>query len=284
MTTSNHTIRDCRNLITSELGRLYPSGEIRAMTTIILTHLTGRSSSSLLADPGYTVSPQIWHKINEICDDLKLYKPLQYILGFTEFYGRRFKVSPDVLIPRPETEELAELVISENREPGLKVLDIGTGSGILAVTLALGMENPAVSALDIDNAALVVADENAAAHGADINFSRSDILNPAPGNSSFDLIVSNPPYVRESEKAYISRNVLDYEPHHALFVPDTNPLMFYRAIFSYAVKHLAGGGKIYLEINEALGRETELIAGEYGYPTTRIVSDINGKERFIVAE
>jgi release factor glutamine methyltransferase len=284
MTTSNHTIRDCRNLIASELGRLYPSGEIRAMTAIILTHLTGHSSSSLLADPGYTVSPQIWDKINEICDDLKLYKPLQYILGFTEFYGRRFKVSPDVLIPRPETEELAELVISENREPGLKVLDIGTGSGILAVTLALGMNNPVVSALDIDEGALAVAAENAADHGADIIFSRSDILNPSNVSNSYNLIVSNPPYVRESEKALISRNVLDYEPHHALFVPDTNPLMFYRAIFSYAGKNLAVGGKIYLEINEALGRETELIAGEYGYPDTRIVSDINGKERFIVAK
>ncbi|MCA1757146.1 MAG: peptide chain release factor N(5)-glutamine methyltransferase [Bacteroidales bacterium] len=284
MTTSNHTIRDCRNLIATELGRLYPSGEIRAMTSIILTHLTGRSSSSLLADPSYRVPDQAWHKINQICDDLKLYKPLQYILGFTEFYGRRFKVSPDVLIPRPETEELAELVISENSEPGLRVLDIGTGSGVLAVTLALGMDNPAVSALDIDIGALAVAAENAAAHGADIIFSRSDILNPAPGNSSFDLIVSNPPYIRESEKALISRNVLDYEPHHALFVPDSNPLMFYKAIFSYAGKHLTEGGKIYLEINEALGRETELIAWELGYSTTRIVSDINGKERFIAAE
>jgi release factor glutamine methyltransferase len=164
------------------------------------------------------------------------------------------------------------------------VLDIGTGSGVLAVTLALGMNNPVVSALDIDEGALAVAAENAADHGAEINFSRSDILNPAPGNSHFDIIVSNPPYVRESEKALISRNVLDYEPHHALFVPDSNPLMFYRAIFSYARRNLSEGGKIYLEINEALGQETGLIAGEYGYPAARIVSDINGKDRFIVAE
>lgn len=297
------------------------------MGNIIISTLTGRSASSLLADPDYTVSPQIWDKINQICDDLKEQRPLQYILGHTEFMGRLFEVNPSVLIPRPETEELVDLIIRENRDAQLSVADIGTGSGIIAVTLALGLDNSGVVATDISITALETAARNAHSNGAAVSFVLSDILDYADGDPSpphsgtatpegiepttgvdgfgagnvapdsrpdfrflreipgrFDIIVSNPPYVRESEKERMESNVLMYEPHNALFVADADPLIFYRAIFSFAKKNLKPGGRIYLEINEALGEETVSLACKWGYSGTRLIKDINGRNRIVVVK
>lgn len=287
MTDKLHTIQECRNLIFDRIGTLYAEDEVRAMTRLILEDLTNKSNASLLADPLYDVSSLLWDKINQICDYLKQYKPLQYIMGESEFMGRRFRVNPSVLIPRPETEELVDLVIRENRAERVSLIDIGTGSGVIAVTVALEMKRPTVTATDISQSSLDTAAFNARENGAVISFTRSDILNPSTdknpptGKEKYDIIVSNPPYVRESEKKRMGDNVLKYEPHNALFVPDNDPLIFYRAIFRFAEDHLLPGGKIYLEINEALGQEMISLARKQGYREIRLIKDINGKERIV---
>ncbi|MEZ5011403.1 MAG: peptide chain release factor N(5)-glutamine methyltransferase [Bacteroidales bacterium] len=236
-----------------------------------------------MASPEKQVTPETWVKFNEICDLLKEFRPIQYILGETEFMGRIFRVRPGVLIPRPETEELADLVIRENRVPGARVLDIGTGSGAIAVTLALEMDNPAVTAIDFRSEIIALARENSLLNGATVNFTREDILNPVNGHPQYDIIVSNPPYVMEKEKSMMSPVVTENEPHDALFVPDGDPLVFYRAIVRFAEHHLTPGGRLYLEINEALGQETCDLVERAGYSPVRLVDDINGKNRFISA-
>lgn len=283
MNKQEYTIRQCREFISEQLTGLYPEEEIKSLTVIVLKHLTGLPLSSLLADREKPVSNSIWVKINEICDHLKVFMPIQYILGETEFMGLRIKTPPNVLIPRPETEELTDLVISENPEPGLSVLDIGTGSGAIAITLALRMNSADVNAIDTGSDIIETAETNSRLNGARVRFMKDDIFKPSNNHLIYDIIVSNPPYVREMEKEQMSPNVLNYEPHGALFVPDNDPLKFYRAIFIFAQRRLAPGGKIYFEINEALGSEMYDLAEQSGYDSIRILEDINGRERILAA-
>jgi release factor glutamine methyltransferase len=278
------SIKQCDDLISSELTGIYPPEEIGAFKQIILTHLLHVTPAYLLLHSDSKVPNSVQIELNLIIQRLKQSEPLQYILGETEFYGRNFTVTPSVLIPRPETEELVEWVIKDNQHFTGKILDIGTGSGCIAISLALQIPLAQVFALDISVNALKVARYNANSLNAQVHFIEADILNYEHITpTSFDIIVSNPPYVCNNEKTVMQANVLDYEPHIALFVEDEDPLLFYRNIAHFAVKSLTPGGKLYCEINEAFGAETvELFAG-IGLSQIELHIDINGKNRMIKA-
>jgi release factor glutamine methyltransferase len=231
-----------------------------------------------------TVSPESAAVIISAAARASSGEPLQYIFGHTLFCGLRIMVGPGVLIPRPETEEMTMAVISENRGFKGTALDLCTGSGCIAVSLAAAFTGAEVHATDFSEKALETAASNAAAHKASVLFFRADILTaPAGLFPMCDIIVSNPPYVRLSEKAFMQPNVLDHEPHEALFVRDDDPLIFYRSIASIASLRLHRHGKIYLEINEALGEETAGIFIRKGFTGVTVTEDINGRKRFLKA-
>lgn len=222
-------------------------------------------------------------KLIQDFDRLKSGEPIQHILGKAPFYGRDFRVTPDTLIPRNETEELVHWILKDNRLANLKVLDIGTGSGCIPITLALEMDAAQVFGVDISESALKVARANAKALHAEVSFSRCDILNEKLAFSDLDIVVSNPPYVLNSDKSKMHSNVLDHEPGIALFVPDENPLLFYRAIADQAKKMLKHGGKLYVEIHENFGDEVVHCLENLGYSDVILKHDLNGKSRMVVA-
>jgi release factor glutamine methyltransferase len=207
--------------------------------------------------------------------------PIQYILEKAPFYGREFVVSPAVLIPRNETEELVHLIIKENPKPGLRILDIGTGSGCIPITLDLELNNPLIYALDISGEALAIASQNAEQLLSRVEFVHLDILKDELPFQELDIIVSNPPYVRLEEKEQMHINVLNHEPHIALFVYDEDPILFYRVISQKAKKALKQGGKIYFEINEALGKSVQSLVQQSGFYDVEIFKDLNGKQRIV---
>ncbi len=217
-----------------------------------------------------------------ILDDLKKEKPIQYIFNEAHFFGYDFFVNEHTLIPRPETEELVDLIIKNHQNKTLKFLDIGTGSGCIAISLAKNLENSTVFALDISENALQIAQKNAISNQANIHFLKSDILQQPTLVQRFDVIVSNPPYVREVEKAEIKKNVLDYEPHSALFVPDENPLLFYEALAKFAQNHLVSNGILYVEINQYLGAETIQLFENYGFTAVKLIQDLQKNDRIVV--
>ena len=221
-------------------------------------------------------------RVAEIIARLQRHEPLQYILGTARFHGHRFKVTPAVLIPRPETEQLVDLIIEENPGSDLRVLDMGTGSGCIAISLARALKFARVDALDVSRDALAVARDNAASLKIKVRFFESDILAPQPA-ATYDIIVSNPPYITWSERELMERNVKDYEPAQALFVPDNDPLLFYKAIASYAKRSLEKGGRLYLEINQRFGAEVKRLLEDCGFDEVRIIVDSFGKDRFAVA-
>jgi release factor glutamine methyltransferase len=208
-------------------------------------------------------------------------EPIQYILGEAPFYGRSFAVTRDTLIPRNETEELVHRILKENPSPGLRVLDLGTGTGCIPISLALELKSPKVYALDVSAAALEVARKNAAALGAQVEFLEGNLLGKIPEVAPLDLIVSNPPYVPLRDQAEIHTNVLNFEPHLALFVPDEDPLLFYRAIGNWGQQLLKSGGKLYLEIYENLADELVQLLLLQGYLHLQVHQDLNGKNRMI---
>ncbi len=280
------TIRDIRNFITSELSGIYPARETNSIAMIILSHvLDSAARSQLLGKDDERVEGRKVDRIVRYCRYLKKGKPVQYVIGQTEFYGYRILVRPGVLIPRPETEELVDMIVRDNRDFTGKIIDIGTGSGAIAVTLSLNLTAALITATDISFSALRIASENARINKVRIEFIKSDIRNPGrelPGR--FDIIVSNPPYVRKSEKLLMNRNVLDFEPHKALFVPDNDPLKFYRHILNFAEGSLKPGGKIYFEINEAMASGMQELCEAFSYSKIKVLKDINGKDRFLYCE
>ena len=213
---------------------------------------------------------------------LQRHEPLQYVIGSARFHGHKFKVTPVTLIPRPETEQLVDLIIDENPAADLRVLDMGTGSGCIAISLARALKFPQVDALDISRDALAIARENAQALKVKVRFFESDMLLPQP-DARYDIIVSNPPYICWSEREAMERNVIDYEPGHALFVPDNDPLLFYKAIVPYAARSLERGGHLYLEINQRFGDEVRRLLMDNGFDEVRILEDSYGKVRFAAA-
>lgn len=268
--------------INSELHGLYPVSEIEGFTRIIFESVCGWSFTRQLVKKHEKIQEPDFLKIQEIITRLKTFEPIQYILGETEFFGLRLMVNPSVLIPRPETEELVDWIVRSDLPPDSRILDIGTGSGCIALALKSVLKNAAVSGIDISEGALETANENAAKNKLDVRFNQSDILkNDNRNNEVYDVIVSNPPYIRESEKLLMLPNVLEYEPGNALFVPDSDPLVFYRSIAAFAIKNLAENGKLFLEINENLGHEMKNMLVDFGFCNIEIRKDINEKNRMI---
>jgi release factor glutamine methyltransferase len=269
----------------AELTTIYPPQEAAAITRQLLQSVCQMSNAQILMHKNTELSPDIRTTLEEKLTALLSGRPLQYVLGEALFYGLEFRVDPSVLIPRPETEELVELILTENRDENLAVLDIGTGSGCIAITLSKQLINPIVYACDISVDALTTAKNNALHNKAVVQFIQNNILDYSSelGISCLDIIVSNPPYVCQSEAKDMHTNVLQFEPHLALFVSDQDPLLFYRTIAERGLKLLRPGGKIYFEINAAFGPETASLLQQLGYQDTAVISDIFGKHRIVKA-
>lgn len=278
----NYTIKKTISYIKSELKELYPLNEINSFINLIFEKFLNYSRSKLHIVQDQTLSEDIYNAILAVTEELKLQKPIQYILKEAHFYDLKFTVSTDVLIPRQETEELVDWIIKENSNQKIKILDIGTGSGCIAISLAKNLHKATVFASDVSSKALDMAIENSKSNNIALNFLQFDILNPESWpNETFDIIVSNPPYVTEKEKNLMQKNVLDFEPELALFVSDNSPLIFYDKIIDFGKKHLNPNGKIYFEINEAFGKETALLFQENNYKDISLKKDLNGKDRML---
>lgn len=260
----------------------YTETEASTLRRILLEYITGIAYPIFVSENKRLSESQL-SKLIEILERLEKYEPIQYILGETEFYGLPFKVNRDTLIPRPETEELVELIINENRDRKVSILDIGTGSGCIAVTLAKKLPYAEVRAWDFSQGALDVARKNAELNDVKIDFSEIDILQEYLTDRKFDIIVSNPPYVMESEKAEMQTNVLSYEPHSALFVPDNKALLFYERIANIALEILNDKGALYFEINRAKGEEIKMMLSQKGFVEIFLTKDISGNDRIIKA-
>lgn len=264
------------------LAGLFEPQELQAMIRVICEDVFNCDQVDVALRQESELPDFAPERIADIIARLRRHEPLQYIVGSARFHGHRFKVTPAVLIPRPETEQLVDLIIDENPGSDLRVLDIGTGSGCIAISLARALKFAQVDALDVSRDALAVARENAAALKVKVRFFESDILSPQPPGR-YDIIVSNPPYVCWSEREAMERNVKDYEPGQALFVPDNDPLLFYKAIVPYAAQSLERGGRLYLEINQCFGNEVKRLLEENGFDEVRIIEDTYGKVRFAAA-
>ncbi|MFH0762052.1 MAG: peptide chain release factor N(5)-glutamine methyltransferase [Bacteroidota bacterium] len=300
-------------MLSETLGELYPIREYESIGRLIAEAVTGLSWIRIRIDKDYLFTADQENRIRSIIARLKIREPIQYILGETEFCGLKLKVRPGVLIPRGETEELVEWIL-ESKGPtgirayghaGLRMLDIGCGSGAIAIALAKSLPDAEIAAADIAQEALSLTQENAVLNEVIISISYFDILTPTPTltltpsspqaprfrgvnsmpaspQARFDVIVSNPPYIPEAEKGAMSSHVVDYEPASALFVPDDDPLIFYRAIAEYAIEHLKPGGQVYVEIHDRLGPETESLFNPY-FKKVELRKDIHGKDRMIRA-
>lgn len=314
MKTPSNSVRDCRRYYAGELEKLYGSDEANALIMILLEHYFNIDKIKIALEPDLRLSESELLTLHFAVKELLKNKPVQYIIGETEFCGMRFFVNENVLIPRPETEELVNQLIScsvnqltvnphpsfrpdiERREMGaekspanISILDIGTGSGCIAISLAKLLKDSDVTAVDISEKALEVARKNAEANEVNVRFVHDDILNPhvktyGRASQQFDIIVSNPPYVCESEKSDMRANVLDYEPSTALFVSDNDPLVFYRKILEFAQKTLKPNGAVWFEINEKFGKEMKDLCLEKGFKNVEIIKDFREKERVVRAQ
>jgi release factor glutamine methyltransferase len=272
------------HLINSKLKGLYPENEIKSFTRLILEKLTGYSFAEIIVNKNTQFSQEQHKFIENFIDKLQNNVPIQYILGETEFFGLPFYVNESVLIPRPETEELVDWIRNDNnRNADLQILDIGTGSGCIAITLKHEFPNSKVDAFDISEQALKTAQLNAYHNELDVNFSIVDILNTSASETRWDIIVSNPPYVTEKEKTAMLPNVLEHEPHLALFVPNNNPLLFYRKIALFAQNQLQPNGKLYFEINREAGKTCLNLLSEMGFHGIELRKDISGNDRMMRA-
>lgn len=270
--------------IKNELSGVYPDAELSAMAKSLLTDVFHLSALELYAGKDSDFSSENRSRLNDIIERLRSYEPLQYIIGETYFYGLKFKVSPSVLIPRPETAELIDWIVSDNKNAAeVRVLDIGTGSGCIPVSLANAMNSPVVSAWDISEDALAVARCNAEENNVKIDFCKVDILGDDIPDIKVDVLVSNPPYIGESEKQNMEKNVLDWEPELALFVPDDDTLLFYRRIAEHGLTVLNERGCLYFEINQLYGKETVEMLEGMGYKYVELRKDMSGNDRMIKA-
>ena len=273
------TLRQLFSKYTTQLSSLYSAHEAESLCFWLFEEYLGKKRLDIVKDEELQDIPA---SLQQAFEQLLEGKPIQYIIGSAPFYGREFEVGPEVLIPRNETEELVHRIIKENPQEGVKILDIGTGSGCIPVTLALEMNRPEVFAVDVSEAALDLAKRNAERLHATLTFQKLDILEEKIPYEQLDIIVSNPPYVRYSEKEKMHKNVLEYEPHLALFVFDEDPLLFYRVIAEKGKKALKPGGKLYFEINEGLGVDTKNLMEELGFYHVRILKDLNDKDRIVI--
>jgi release factor glutamine methyltransferase len=278
------TVRTLKNHFAKALSELYPSEEIQSFFSILSEKHLGMSRLELSLKSEMILSEVISKKYIEALKRLQTHEPIQYIIGETEFYGLLFKVNKHTLIPRPETEELVDWIITESKtqypEPST-ILDIGTGSGCIAISLAKNILGSRVAAIDFSKDALDVAEHNASLNNVDIDFIRMDILKALELPTQYDVIVSNPPYVRNLEKEKMQRNVLNFEPDSALFVSDESPLVFYKKIAGLANNHLAPHGLLYFEINEYFSEDMVIMLKEFNFKDITVKTDFFGKERMI---
>jgi len=276
------TIAQFRKNFKERLLKFYPEGEIRNFEKYAFAKYAHLSLPELVLQGSEELTIYLLEELTSVLERLEQQEPIQYILGETAFYGLPFKVTPDTLIPRPETEELVDWVIQDNRfASGLSVLDIGTGSGCIAITLAKYLHEARIEAFDISLEALNVASENADLNKVSINFKKVDILRTTYENDQLDMIVSNPPYVRIQEKNQMRTNVLAYEPHRALFVPNNDALVFYQVIGEFAMNNLKKGGLLYFEINQYLGDATVQLIKDLGFDQIVLKQDIFGNDRML---
>ena len=276
------TIKDIKFYLAAELKGFFPDPEISALTVIIIRTILKTKKLHFMAFPETPVKKKQINEIKAICKELKKGKPIQYILGETNFYNLTIKVNSETLIPRTETEELVDLIIKENRNFNGNILDAGTGTGCIPIALAINLPGSTVSGFDISEGAVITAKENARLNNAHVKFFTADILNPDMRLfTGTDILVSNPPYIIESGKSHMAANVVDYEPHKALFVPDSDPLIFYKALIRLAQNILNPEGRLYFEINETMGDPMLSIFDSAGYSGIQIIKDINGKDRII---
>jgi release factor glutamine methyltransferase len=276
------TIKDIRFYLSKELTGVYNETEIRVLSDIIIKTVTGTAKLHQLYDNGYLIRAKDAEKIIGITGELKTGKPIQYILGETTFYNCTIKVNSSTLIPRPETEELVDLIIRENKGYNGNIIDFGSGSGCIAIALAANLPFARLTGIEISNEAIRIAQENAVLNNVKARFIQGDLYNfDHESVNKAGIIVSNPPYVRISEKSLMAKNVLDFEPHLALFVTDSDPLVYYKAILNLAKKILLPQGCLYFEINEVMGRSLFQLFESFDYSEIVIVPDINNKERII---
>ncbi len=272
-----------KKIIREKLSPLYPPSEVEGFTRLILEHVTGFNRLQMHLNQTEPLPEPKIMQIMEILNRLLTNEPIQYILGETEFYGLKFTVTPDVLIPRAETEELVDWIISEEKAHCKSLLDIGSGSGCIPIAIDKNTNIDQVDGWDISEQALQIARSNATRNDSRVVFSHQDIFAPTGVSelSKWDVIVSNPPYVLMEESDLMERNVVDFEPHLALFVPDHDPLIFYRAIARFAAVHLQLHGSLYFEINEAMGGQTTKLLKEFGFDEILTRKDLQGKVRMV---
>ena len=278
-------LKEYKSQFTSELISIYDEKEIESFFYIILEAFHQMKRIDLALNPQLELETLQLLQWETVLSQLKEEKPIQYILGETEFYGLPFYVNENTLIPRPETEELVDWILSNNQiiesTKPLKILDIGTGTGCIAISLAKNLPNAAVFALDISEKALAMAKKNASRNEVALTFIHQSILDTEDLGQQFDIIVSNPPYVRNLEKEEINKNVLAYEPHLALFVDDNDALLFYRKIAELAQKNLAPNGQLYFEINQYLGKEMVTLLENFHFKNIQLRKDIYGNDRMM---
>ncbi|WP_439152729.1 peptide chain release factor N(5)-glutamine methyltransferase [Winogradskyella sp.] len=281
---------DLKSIFHKELDAIYGKNEVDSFFFHCLEHYLDVPRFQLSLEPEYTLVKSETDTFFKALEDLKQQRPIQYIIGETEFYGLKFKVNEHVLIPRPETEELVDLIIKchsdKSEESHFTILDIGTGSGCIAVSLAKHLPKAKVYTLDVSKEALSIAQHNAKLNKVELTFIEADILDSDSYSAidlefKYDIIVSNPPYVRELEKKEIKPNVLDNEPHLALFVANDNPLLFYNAIIDFAMQYLVGDGYLYLEINQYLGEETKQLLMDADFKAVELLVDLNSNNRML---
>ena len=282
-------LKEFKLLFSESLLETYPKTEVDSFFFILMEEKLELQRIDTVLNPDFLIDAATVVGLKIILKRLQKEEPIQYILGKTEFYGLPFLVDKNTLIPRPETEELVEWILSEiheiqggNQKTPLAILDIGTGTGCIPITLAKNTVNTVITAIDISAAALRIAKKNAVLNAVPVNFIRQDILKTTQLPQKYDVIVSNPPYVRELEKVEISANVLANEPHLALFVPDKNPLLFYNKIADLAKQQLNESGILFFEINQYLGKETVKMLEEKGFQNIQLKKDLFGNDRMLL--
>lgn len=279
------TLAQCARRAADRLSATYADSEAAWLVRVIFEELKGYTKVDMVVKASDEVSDYLAAKVDGVVDRLLNHEPVQYIFGNARFYGLKFKVTRDTLIPRPETEELVDMIVRDaDGRSDMRVLDVCTGSGCIAVALGRNLVFPQISATDISDSALCVARENAAALKVKVEFSHVDALHMSgPSEPIYDVVVSNPPYIMPDERAAMSANVLDYEPHTALFVPENDPLVFYKAIGAFAFDALSDGGRLYFEINPRLASQLSGYLSSHGWVDVDVVRDMQKLNRFITA-
>ncbi len=286
MPITSNRVRDIEKYYVDSLAGIYPEGEIKMFVRMLFEDIMGWSHAELLINRDTTVNQSDLLRFYWAAEDLKRYRPIQHIVGYVDFCGCRIGVDKTTLIPRPETEEIVMSVFDKLSErPPRRVLDLCTGSGCIAIAVAKHWREAEVTAVDVSSEALAKARQNADSNNVEVRFVKKDLLEEREYRDFelYDLIISNPPYVKESERREMSRNVLDWEPECALFVSDSDPLLFYRAIAKIAETHLSADGLMVLEINEKLGEAMARLLTERGFNAT-IYNDFRGRRRSVMAK